>query len=306
MESSIRLSTPVLRISRPTWAFTVRSSIPNWLAISRFERASKISSSTWHSRAVKCGLPLVRLVSRPLSRRSISLERSLRGAQIGSAGHGIDGGTHQLRPGSEIEIRPGAGDDRIEDQFIVALRPDNDQTEIRPGAPNQLQSTEAPRRGVHVEDQILESGARQQFLKAAGNRDEPGQTVVGFHVENTDQAGKANGLVCHKAHMDGFRTSIRWHLAFPHLQQENRAQRRVENFISTLPRFAFRSMKQSNRFAFPGSLASELQSACSKQSPLGRYRRRRRICKSRQTMSGTALCWRKPGLVAKRYRSLTT
>ena len=41
MESLIRLSTPVLRISRPTWACTVRSSMPISEAISRLERASK-------------------------------------------------------------------------------------------------------------------------------------------------------------------------------------------------------------------------------------------------------------------------
>ena len=42
MESSMRLSAPVLRISLPTWAFTVRSSMPSSIAISRFERASRM------------------------------------------------------------------------------------------------------------------------------------------------------------------------------------------------------------------------------------------------------------------------
>jgi hypothetical protein len=52
MESAIRFSTPTLRISLATCAFTVRSSMPRLRAISRFDRAATRSLSTSVSRAV--------------------------------------------------------------------------------------------------------------------------------------------------------------------------------------------------------------------------------------------------------------
>lgn len=62
-------------------------------------------------------------------------EQTVRGPD-GAAGYGVDGFADSVKVGSEIEICTGAGDDQLEDGFIVCFGSDDDGADGRMGSAN--------------------------------------------------------------------------------------------------------------------------------------------------------------------------
>src|SRR6266849_3032553 len=81
IESATRFCTPFLRSSLATWAFTVRSWMPNVAPISLFDRPPTSISKTSFSRSVKLTRPAGKRRPGELLTRSRNMERTRRGAQ---------------------------------------------------------------------------------------------------------------------------------------------------------------------------------------------------------------------------------
>ena len=108
-------------------------------------------------------------------------------------------------PAEKPQIGPGAGNDRLEHQLIVAFRPDDDQADIRPRTGARTPEFQDCPRWNADRRRRIRCPTRRSALQAADYRDELCVARLRGLIEDTSQAGNANGLNGKNANANGTR-----------------------------------------------------------------------------------------------------
>ena len=142
----------------------------------------------------------------------MSLDRSRRGAQMEPL-------VTTSMAERTVSGPAGPGNDRIEDQFVVALRADHNQLEGGTGAANVLQYLQPAGGRMQVHHQILDRWAGQQLVDAAWNRKQRGLLLMRRLLKDTGEPLEPDGFIGYQAYVDWFLTANRRHFALPQVSR---------------------------------------------------------------------------------------
>ena len=140
---------------------------------------------------ISSGRPRARNLEQPINEAGEQTAR--RPNRAGS--HNFDGFANHLRACTETQVAPGSRNDGAQNQFIVALRPDHNQTHIRARVANDFQGLEAAGGGMQIDDNVLDAGESEQLRQAPDHGDELGLILLRGLVEDAGKARNADGIV---------------------------------------------------------------------------------------------------------------
>jgi hypothetical protein len=109
---------------------------------------------------------------------------------------------HRNWAGSQIQVCPGPGYDRIQHQFVVSLWADNNQPNVWTYPANCLQNAQAARRRVQVYYQIFHIQRGKQLFHFPGYRNQLSLAHAWKLIEDAGQTLQPYWFVCDQAHSD--------------------------------------------------------------------------------------------------------